>query len=597
MPSHFVAATLHAAAESGDLFAVRAELAKRKDQRSAPDQRTAGYNETALHRAAVKGHMDVVNELLAAGADINAVRSGGFTPLHLAETVSVAEALLKGGAALLRSSAGKTAAEHCAGGTPVQQFIADYAAAAGMSSPAPPIAQLDESLDPPPPPPQPEPEPASEPAPVLAAVGGADTFIEERRASIADLEKRKATAAAAERYEEAGELKNQIQTLTAEMAEHLATAKFFSESDTKGDAEQLKKQGNAKFKKKDWAGAIEKYSEAIAIEGSVPAYLTNRAVALTKLGRYAEAKADGLAAAELAPAEGFAKGYLKAAQACGWMDDYQGMCELLEDAMAETICDPSIKLTLDTAALNCEAADCALRCNEYASAIEEAAKALAKDPNDPLAHVITADALAAQYDFTAAMKTYEMGMMAGMRSGNTDESLQQRTAAGIGKCQQELSKGRKPQMPGGGKDLYSALGLQVDASESEIKKAYHKMALAHHPDKHAGGGEEAVAAAEQKFKEVGEAYAVLSDADQKKKYDQKGLGAINWADLFPKGGGIDANEVWEIFTKQTGMGKGLSGPEGVSVAVPEDILTEGFMSNMTSGGATATGSEARGRIR
>ena len=47
---------------------------------------------------------------------------------------------------------------------------------------------------------------------------------------------------------------------------------------------------------------------------------------------------------------------------------------------------------------------------------------------------------------------------------------------------------------------------------------------------------------------------MLLQADQKKKYDQKGLGAINWTDLFPQGGGIDANEVWEIFTKQTGMG-------------------------------------------
>src|SRR4051794_31583040 len=64
------------------------------------------------------------------------------------------------------------------------------------------------------------------------------------------------------------------------------------------------------------------------------------------------------------------------------------------------------------------------------------------------------------------------------------------------------------------KDFYKSLGVASDASESEIKKSYRKLAKDLHPDKNPGD-----AAAEQRFKEVSEAYSVLSDADQRKEYD------------------------------------------------------------------------------
>ncbi len=68
-----------------------------------------------------------------------------------------------------------------------------------------------------------------------------------------------------------------------------------------------------------------------------------------------------------------------------------------------------------------------------------------------------------------------------------------------------------------GKDYYEVLGLKKGASNEEIKKAYRKLAVKYHPDKNPGDKE-----AEEKFKEINEAYAVLSDPQKKAQYDQFG---------------------------------------------------------------------------
>ena len=67
-----------------------------------------------------------------------------------------------------------------------------------------------------------------------------------------------------------------------------------------------------------------------------------------------------------------------------------------------------------------------------------------------------------------------------------------------------------------GKDYYKILGVEKSASDEEIKKAYRKMALKYHPDKNKSPG------AEEKFKEVAEAYDVLSDPEKRKLFDQFG---------------------------------------------------------------------------
>jgi DnaJ-class molecular chaperone len=79
-------------------------------------------------------------------------------------------------------------------------------------------------------------------------------------------------------------------------------------------------------------------------------------------------------------------------------------------------------------------------------------------------------------------------------------------------------------------DYYDVLGVKRGASESEIKSAYRKMALQWHPDKNKSPE------AEKKFKEINEAYEVLSDAKKRQAYDQFGHAAFSAGGGFPGGG-------------------------------------------------------------
>lgn len=83
------------------------------------------------------------------------------------------------------------------------------------------------------------------------------------------------------------------------------------------------------------------------------------------------------------------------------------------------------------------------------------------------------------------------------------------------------------------RDYYEVLGVQKNATADELKKAYRKLALKYHPDRNKGNAE-----AEEKFKEINEAYSVLSDETKRSQYDQLGPDAFEQAQ---QGGGAGGN--------------------------------------------------------
>lgn len=99
------------------------------------------------------------------------------------------------------------------------------------------------------------------------------------------------------------------------------------------------------------------------------------------------------------------------------------------------------------------------------------------------------------------------------------------------------------------KDFYAILGVSQDADAAEIKKAYRKLAKQHHPDRNPGD-----AAAEQKFKDVGEAHAVLSDPEQRREYDAVRSMARGGARFTAGGPGGPGGGFEDVFSSMFGGG-------------------------------------------
>jgi molecular chaperone DnaJ len=144
------------------------------------------------------------------------------------------------------------------------------------------------------------------------------------------------------------------------------------------------------------------------------------------------------------------------------------------------------------------------------------------------------------------------------------------------------------------KDFYAALGVPKDADEAAIKKAYRKLARQFHPDQNAGDP-----AAEARFKEIGEAYAVLSDPEQRQQYDALRAMAGGGARFSAGPGGAAGGGFEDIFGAMFGGGAPSGGPrvrysQTASGGGFEDILGSMF-GGMGGAGRTGFGGPAATR--
>src|SRR4029453_3930191 len=131
------------------------------------------------------------------------------------------------------------------------------------------------------------------------------------------------------------------------------------------------------------------------------------------------------------------------------------------------------------------------------------------------------------------------------------------------------------------RDYYEVLGVPRTATADDIKRAYRQLARKHHPDLQPAA--ERTRAAER-FKEINEAYEVLSDSDKRGKYDALGANWKSGMDFTPPGaeagytgtaGGENAENVSDFFASLFGGGAGRPGRGGVRVTIPgNDIEAE-----------------------
>ncbi|MDQ1574252.1 MAG: molecular chaperone DnaJ, partial [Actinomycetota bacterium] len=141
------------------------------------------------------------------------------------------------------------------------------------------------------------------------------------------------------------------------------------------------------------------------------------------------------------------------------------------------------------------------------------------------------------------------------------------------------------------KDFYAVLGVSKGVSDSELKKTYRKLARQHHPDSNAGD-----AKAEARFKEISEAYSVLSDPEQRAEYDQ--LRAMGSGARFTSGGGGQQGGFDDVFGSMFNSGGGGRRAGGFQQGGFEDLLGGMFGGGgfgSSSGGFRGSGGPTRGQ--
>ncbi|XP_074645859.1 dnaJ homolog subfamily C member 7-like [Tubulanus polymorphus] len=177
--------------------------------------------------------------------------------------------------------------------------------------------------------------------------------------------------------------------------------------------------------------------------------------------------------------------------------------------------------------LYCNRATVCAKLNKLEQAKEDCTQAIELDGNYLKAYLRRAKCFMDLEKFEEAVQDYE-------KVYKIDKTRENKSLLDAAKL--ELKKSKR-------KDYYKILGIEKCASEAEIKKAYRKRALIHHPDRHSHATTEKQKEEELKFKELGEAYSILSDSKKKSRYD-------SGQDLEEMEGGfgdIDPNSIFQMF--------------------------------------------------
>ncbi|KAL2160543.1 hypothetical protein VTH06DRAFT_1231 [Thermothelomyces fergusii] len=185
---------------------------------------------------------------------------------------------------------------------------------------------------------------------------------------------------------------------------------------------------------------------------------------------------------------------------------------------------------------------CRIKLKQYEDAIADCEKAISLDPQYIKARKTKANALGLAEKWEAAVREWK---------AIQELDPEDRTVAKeVRKAELELKKSQR-------KDYYKILGIEKNATDNEIKKAYRKLAILHHPDKNPGDAD-----AEARFKDISEAYETLIDPQKRERYDS-GVDLADPSDMFGgggMGGGIDPEIIFSMMGGMGGMGGG--GPFG-----------------------------------
>src|SRR5512141_559683 len=138
------------------------------------------------------------------------------------------------------------------------------------------------------------------------------------------------------------------------------------------------------------------------------------------------------------------------------------------------------------------------------------------------------------------------------------------------------------------KDYYKALGVERSASADDVRKAYRKLAMQYHPDRNPGDKQ-----AEEKFKEINEAYQVLSDPQKRARFDQLGSAYSNWQQ---RGGSPNDFDWSQWFTGQPGQ-PGASGGTRVDYGDLNDLFGQDIFFDFFRSVFGATGARCQTSTR